>query len=385
MTITILGWYGTETIGDRAILAGIINLFSKILPEYRINLGSLIPEFSQRTLLEDSKYYIEISEERLKNISIFNSLNKSELKRSIKTSDLVIIGGGPLMDLIQMHMLDYAFRYAQKKGIRTAVIGCGWGPLNEQEYINAASSIVNHSDLTIFRDSTSLNKCLNHLGEKSIAGNTPMLSAIDPAFFCADYYSKFCSNNSNVDNEYIAINFRDISNDQYGGDGEKNIAIFIQIIKSILDKYNLPIHLVPMHSYFIGGDDRSLFNKIAFSLKDPRIKVHNNPPSLTEVMSLYKNARFCIGTRFHSIVLQTILNGKNIILDYTDPQNGKIIGMMKELNMLNRYKDQYYSLINNDINQIHLVEPAHFIPEETILESNKHKYISSLKSLLNNG
>ena len=31
MNICILGWYGTETIGDRAILAGIISLLSNFL------------------------------------------------------------------------------------------------------------------------------------------------------------------------------------------------------------------------------------------------------------------------------------------------------------------------------------------------------------------
>lgn len=381
MTITILGWYGTETIGDRAILAGIISIFSQILPNYKIKLGALIPEFSQRTLLEDSEYYNSISADKLKNITIFNSLNKSELKQAIKTSDLVIVGGGPLMDIIPMHMLNYAFKFAQKNGIRTAITGCGWGPLKEPEYISVAKSLVRNSNLTIFRDSTSLNECLANLGEKT--NDNIICSAIDPAFFCADYYCKIQSPIIN-NPPYIAINLRDISNDQYGGDGKKNIKTFIHIIKSLLDKYDLPIHLIPMHSYFIGGDDRSLFNTIAFSLNDPRIIVYNNPPTLTEVMSLYKNAEFCIGMRFHSIVLQTILNGKNVILDYTDPDKGKIIGMMKELGMCSAYENRYYSLIKYDKTIDAVTKPDKFNFNENIITSNKEKYVHLLRSLLHN-
>ncbi|MBD5267193.1 MAG: polysaccharide pyruvyl transferase family protein [Bacteroides sp.] len=382
MTITIIGWYGTETIGDRAILAGIINLFSEILPAFDIKLGSIVPEFSQRTLLEDSEYYIEISNRRLNNISIFNSLAKRELKRAVKNSDLVIVGGGPLMDIIPMYMLNYAFKYAKKKGIPTAIVGCGWGPLKTPEYISVAKSLVQHSDITIFRDSTSLNECLAHLNDAAHC-DANITSAIDPAFFCADFYRK--NKSDSAKEEYIAVNFRDISNDQYGGDSEKNEKMFTQIIKSIIDKYDIPVHLVPMHSYFIGGDDRSLFNKIAFSLKDARIKVHNDPPSLTEVMSLYKNARFCIGMRFHSIVLQTILNGKNIILDYTDPNNGKIIGMMNELNLSTEYKNRYYSLINHNNDSISITEPDTFEIKPDTLLSHKNTYKNLLRSLLGNG
>lgn len=383
MNVVIIGWYGTETIGDRAILAGIINLLSEISPQFNLSLGSLIPDFSKRTLIEDTDFYNEISQNNLRGISLFDSLNRNELKKAINNSDLVIVGGGPLMDIDQMFMLEYAFRYAKRRGRKTAIVGCGWGPLKSKEHIKAAASIIHNSNLTIFRDATSLNEYLK-CDIRKLVDSENITSSIDPAFFCADYYRRFDLNNRKKD--YIAINFRDISKDQYGGDSDRNDKLFSYIIDSIRKQYDMPVHLVPMHSYFVGGDDRSQFNRIAFSLDDASgIIVHNNPPSLVEVMSLYKNAQFCVGMRFHSIVLQTILNGRNIILDYTDPSKGKIISMMRELYMLEAYKDKYLSLINIKELQSSLTKPEQFIIKEGLLQQYKKIYINRISSLLGNG
>ncbi len=373
MNIVILGWYGTETIGDRAIFAGIINLFSEILPQFDISLGSLIPDFSKRTLLEDSDFYNEISQNHLHEISVFDSLNRSDLKKAINSSDLVIVGGGPLMDIDQMFMIKYAFRYAKRKGRKTAIVGSGWGPLKSKEYIDTAISIIRNSNFAIFRDATSLNEYLSYSGE-NYCDAKHMTSSIDPAFFCADYYRRF-GIDSTSNGDYIAVNFRDVSNDQYDGDSNKNDKIFSDIISSIRKQWDTPVHMIPMHSYFIGGDDRTQFNRIAFSLNDPQVIVHNNPPSLVEVMSLYKNAQFCVGTRFHSIVLQTVLNGKNIILDYTDPGKGKIIGMMRELDMIDSYSDRYFSLVNPDDKQLSITNPEQFYVKEGIFQQHKNNIL----------
>ena len=54
---TIIGWYGTETIGDRAILAGIIRLLSEVASDIVIELGSLSPILSERTLRDDGHFF----------------------------------------------------------------------------------------------------------------------------------------------------------------------------------------------------------------------------------------------------------------------------------------------------------------------------------------
>lgn len=377
MNICIIGWYGTETIGDRAILAGILSIFGEICVNFSVSIGSLFPNFTERTLLEDSTFYYEISNNKITDILIFDSLNSKSLRGNIKKSDLLIIGGGPLMDIEQMYMLEYAFKYAKRKGKKTAVLGCGWGPLNNPIYSQIAESIINKSDLTIFRDSTSLNQFKSSNNRENT--NQQIFSSIDPAFFCAQYYK---NNYPRKEGEYIAVNFRDISLDQYEGNKWENEEVFKNIL-SRLSEHSLPIHLIPMHTFYVGGDDRYLLNRLYFETKNANIIVHNNPLNLVEVMDLYMNAKICVGMRFHSIVLQTILNGKNIILDYTNPKTGKIISMMQELNMEDNYHKQYYSLIYHQGN-LSLDSCNQFHVDGNYIEKNKKIYIENIKKLLQN-
>ena len=88
----------------------------------------------------------------------------------------------------------------------------------------------------------------------------------------------------------------------------------------------------------------------AYKLHDVNNKenciVQNEPLSLSETMLSFYRAELNIGMRFHSVVLQTILNGNNIILDYTEPNKGKIYGFLKDIDEINFYKDRYWVLQN---------------------------------------
>jgi polysaccharide pyruvyl transferase WcaK-like protein len=96
--ITIIGWYGTETIGDRAILSGIFTFFKKAFREFEVKLGSLYPFFTQRTLNEDHNFWEESCNYTFP-VQLFDSKKVQELDKAIKDSDLVVMGGGPLMHI----------------------------------------------------------------------------------------------------------------------------------------------------------------------------------------------------------------------------------------------------------------------------------------------
>lgn len=112
MKILVLGWYGTETVGDRAILAGLFSFFNKSFSHFEIQLGSLYPFFTERTLLEDYGFYNVAIKKNLE-VSIFDSTKPKELDKAIAKSDLILMGGGPLMDLSQLYMIEYAFKRAK--------------------------------------------------------------------------------------------------------------------------------------------------------------------------------------------------------------------------------------------------------------------------------
>ena len=97
MNICVIGWYGSETLGDRAILDGIIYVFSGISRILNISIGALYPVLTERTLYEDGDFYARHCDEL--NMHCFNVKEPSELQDHICQADIVIMGGGPLMDL----------------------------------------------------------------------------------------------------------------------------------------------------------------------------------------------------------------------------------------------------------------------------------------------
>lgn len=344
---TIIGWYGTETIGDRAILAGIIRLLSKVSSDITIELGSLYPILSERTLRDDGQFFEQCAHQSRLRINIFDSQKRCELEHSINHSDITIMGGGPLMDIEQMYMVEYAFSYAKRKKKKTILLGCGYGPLEKAETTRCANRILDMADLSIIRDTNAPHATITNL--------------IDPAAFaCLEFRQNHPEEKTG---DFYAINIRDIK--AAGGHYPTNNKLdkyLIEWIQRFVYEANKPIRLVPMHTFSVGCDDRIILNRIANEIKSPKVEVLTFPPSLEETMDIYRNASLCIGMRFHAVLLQTILNGNNIILDYTDPKSGKIIELMRQLDMNDFYRDRYLS-----VSQVHediTINPFMDVPYE---------------------
>ena len=220
MKITIIGWYGTETIGDRAILAGLFSFFHQSYNYFEIKLGSLFPFFTERTINEDYSFYKEIVKEDFK-IDIFNSKNSKELREAIKDSDLLAMGGGPLMDLNQLFMVQYAFKKAKKLGVKTAILGCGVGPLFNKKYREAVLKISQYSDIIILRDNRSKDNLETIYNEFNIFFESSLINtSYDPAVECI---LKFIDLNKKDDKEYIAVNLRKFPPEYSSQGGSNNI------------------------------------------------------------------------------------------------------------------------------------------------------------------
>lgn len=338
MTVTIIGWYGTETLGDRAILAGIFHVIFSMDSSCRVRLGSLHPVLTERTLLEDKDFYNGCAGVDFE-IAIFDSLSEKQLRLNISDSDLVVVGGGPLMDLQEMNMLGYAFRYASVRHKRCLLLGCGWGPLTQSESMHTGKELVRISAMSIFRDDIS-----GKLAENASPDAADrIISIIDPAFLSCCVYRK--KRTAASPEEFIAVNFRDLTaeGDHYSR-SRMDDSMFVGIIRQVLSSTQLPVLLVPMHTFAIGGDDRIILERIAQKVKDDRIAVQHSPLSLEQTMDCFSSAKACIGMRFHSVLMQTALNGNNYIVDYTHPREGKIGGLIRQLGMTDFYAGRYYSL-----------------------------------------
>ena len=185
--VLIIGWYGTETIGDRAILSGILNsLHIHFKSKIQLTIGSLYPYVTERTVCEDRELY-EILSPTVVGFAIIDSRDHTALCANILNSDILLMGGGPLMDLQELWMVNYAFCLAKRRGIPTAIAGCGVGPIRNRKLQKCLAKILSNSDLSILRDQKSAEAAAEIY---QIKYNEPkkFIAAIDPAVTCALAY-----------------------------------------------------------------------------------------------------------------------------------------------------------------------------------------------------
>ena len=391
MKITVIGWYGTETIGDRGILAGLISFFNQSFEHFELKLGSLNPFFSERTVAEDAPFFKSITDKEIK-IEIFNSKSSKQLLTAIKDSDLLVMGGGPLMDLSELYMVEYAFKKAKKSGVSTAVLGCGVGPLFSKEYRKSVLKIFLNSDLSILRDSKSkefLEGIFKEFNEK-FKEETISVS-FDPAVECTlksnHIESSIIAVNTLPKPDYIAVNLREFPLEYSGKATGNNINTdLIKFVEELAANFpDKVIKLIPMHYFHIGGDDRIFLNYIARKLERKNIEVQNSPLTLNETISIFRGADFNVGMRFHSVVLQTIASGKNYVLDYTEPKKGKINGFLMDIDKTEFYKKRYICLQEDHISAslIKFDEiDDKFIFSQNTVQLSLNTYVDKLKKLM---
>lgn len=335
MNIVIVGWYGTETIGDRAILAGILYLIQNQLKRpVHYHLGSLFPFYTERTTAEDDAFFKRLMPEGGSDIklSIFDSKNLRQLEQAIDKSDWVIMGGGPLMHLNALFMVEYALKYGRKKGKKTFVMGCGIGPLHKKRHHKAVNNILEAADAVVLRSRLALNT-LQHISTNTRSKLEQKCGySFDPAVACMNRWEEL-ETGETVKTKRITINIRSFPK-EYSKEQlhtEVNTSLY-EMVSELAEQFpEYEMLLLPMHYFDVGGDDRDIMNKFAIEAGKKNLKVQNLPLNLEDTINAYRDSEICVGMRFHSVVLQTFANHNNFIIDYTQPNTGKTSGFLNEL------------------------------------------------------
>lgn len=339
--VLIIGWYGTETVGDKAILWSIIqDLRKRQKPPEKITLSSLFPFVSNWTLKEI----------QVQNVSIVETYSK-EFTKAVNESDEIIVGGGPLMDLEVLDHILFAFINGSKRHIFKRVHGCGIGPLKDPRYTQAVSEIIRLADVITLRDSISVQRCVRDFVRRNVEMEG------DPAIKFVDFYknNRDCFEKKYFPfsaKSYVACFLREWGKDySYGLDHDEYIGLkgrfeqnLVKIIGYLSNKDSLNINFLPMHSFHIGGDDRIFNRKISRALESGIQTTRSDfssviscsiaPASPAEILDNMMNAKINLCMRFHSILFAEFLEVPYIAIDYT--RGGKIEAFLRDRNKLDR-------------------------------------------------
>lgn len=316
--IFIVGWYGTETVGDKAILAGIVDYYKlEFNNEVEFVIGSLYPFITKRTCYELSINATVVSTKTF------------ELLAYAKSSDIIVMGGGPLMDLNELYVPLLGFKVAKAYRKKTVVFGCGIGPLKFEKFEAAVKDILMHSDEIKLRDQKSI----------EIAKSYGITSEIEFFGDPAIRYLKAISDTLAEEKENIITCYlRDWTFEYFNGTQEafaieknKFEESLARLIKKQANHLNVErIEFHHMHNFVIGNDDRDFSREFTqkYFKDDKRVYFNKKLSTVDNIAQSMKKSRLNICMRFHSVLFAHTLETDFIAIDYT--LGGKILNYLTD-------------------------------------------------------
>ncbi len=322
--ILICGWYGTETLGDKAILGGVVDVARTLRPRVAIDLASLEPYVSRMTVRQMPDLGID---------RVF-TLGEAFANVTAGRYCAVAIGGGPLMSSIPWctHLLEI-FAAAKQAGTKCLIAGCGIGPLYV-DYRNAAiKHLLELADEVVLRDQGSA-----QLARDLLKVERKCEVALDPAFIWIRRRSRFAER----DSQQILLALRNWPIEEFAArmertQAERIKAAYEQELILMMDeilRIDPTIRLVPfcMHKYAVGGDDRIFYRRLLTQFPDILSRLDNRHRTPLEDLQLIARSRAVLAMRFHSVVFSLATDTPFLAVDYT--LGGKIAGLLGDVEAL---------------------------------------------------
>ena len=190
MKAFIIGYYGSDNIGDEVLLHQVIKMI------YRIDETIEISSLSYRTHATQA----------LHNINSVSRNKYFDIIRAIRESDIVIGGGGSMLQNVTSNRSLYYYlaliRIAKFFNKKVILLGNGFGPITGTFYQNLTKKALNRIDVFLARDEETLSRL------KDIGVTSKVVLAADLAYY--DYAAK-----PMVKSKRIVINLRPWINQEH--------------------------------------------------------------------------------------------------------------------------------------------------------------------------
>ena len=318
--VFITGWYGTETVGDKAILQAIMDFYlDKFDQKVHFIVSAIHPFITERTKKE-LKFNADI-------VPYYSR----DFVSAARSADITVMGGGPLMEMNALAIPLNAFRLAKKNGKKAVVFGCGIGPLYKKKFHNVVANILNLADEIKLRDSASI------AFAKKLAPKKSFELFGDPAYHYVKRRGKelFKSEKKPIFacflREWSREYARDVSEQEFTNlrhEFEYNQAT---MIKDFCREFNLTPHFYSMHTFHVGGDDRTFYRRyLKEHFSDFNYYLEKKPSTVDMVIKAMQRASYNLCMRFHSVLFAHTLETNFFAIDYTG--GGKIKGFLTDKN-----------------------------------------------------
>lgn len=401
MNILITHVYSVANNGDAAILRVLISEIKKRVPEAKIEILSLgdsnldgsikfdnIPVYPSVMwwlyYLNNSKLKKFVRLLRLIYTSTFflcanyfgkrSSVLKSKDILSIvlmkyANADLVIaVGGGYLRgkntiaDTFNVAILLHSLLLGKLIGKRVILHSQSIGPFGNVIQSLLTAYVLKKMDLIQVRE----DKTIDIL--KNIGVLKKIVRSVDAGFLLKtrlDFKKNILPASSNSKQVVVGITVREWMSSLLQQKYEKSLSKFIE---NLVEKENYYVVIIPQVTSMLHQDDDRVPGKRIFNYLNNKNNVLflNSPLNLDEIVSIYSNMDFLVGTRFHSVIFSLINYVPCLAIEYEHKTSG-ILNDLGLKDWMIKIEDVTYESLTSKFDQ---------------LVKSRHEYLSKLKSRL---
>lgn len=323
--VLITGWYGTETAGDKAILAEVLDFLKTYALGCQVTLTTIDRKVSRQTQLE------LVGFERLELVDIA----EGHAPALIESVDAVIIGGGPLMETTQMEHVWRMFAEANRRRKARIVFGCGVGPLYSERLNQITGDILRMTTAGFLRDEES------HALAGQLAPGHSLSYACDPSLaflqrWLSDSPRPFSGRNEPVRVAgLLRANTKEFVADQTNTGLEvANSWAALQIarvLESVSMPYQARTELLPMNSHWLGGDDRIFNRQVAGYFRcSEAVQIERRYLPIEALLQALYSADAAVAMRYHGHLFCMALGIPFFSIDYTG-RPGKVHSLLERI------------------------------------------------------
>lgn len=332
--IIMSGYFGFSNSGDDAILKSIIESFKSLDPNLNIKVLSKDPVLTEREY----------------GVAAVDRFKYFDVKNSLKAADMLISGGGSLLqDKTSSRSIWYyllIMKLAKRYKKKVFVYSNGVGPINKRFNRNITRRVLNKVDYITLRDKDSYDFI------KSIGVNNPNIKVLsDPVFNLKEASDESVRKKFDINKDTVLVSVRSWMDD------EKLISELSKFLNYLIYE-GKNIVFMPMQT----PRDTTISEKIAANLKSSKIIDEKYPVEI--LMSLMKNADFIVAMRLHAMI-------------YAIHQNLPFIGLSYDPKTETLLKD-FDESINIDVDAINYDD---LIKAYKYIKDNRDSFISNLSAI----
>lgn len=334
----VIGAYGGEHVGDAAILGGVL---LRLVEKYSVTSAIIASSRPDRTQRWVSELVLPID------IQVVD-YTVSNIKDAMNHADVLVYGGGPIMDLPRSLIRHLeSFNIARKTDKFILVEGIGVGPLNQALCHTLARRLLYTANSITIRTKYS--------AESSILNNLSRISGRDPAF---DYLAARGEHLTLLDSRFkqivdslihkhpnsvkVAVNLRPMWS-KYITSGKSVTDIEDHIIDELASTFdmlstdldgNLVVFLFPMNADQYGFSDISISYRLADQFKRVSFEMIERELGIDDVIYFLRQMDAVIAMRFHGCIFALSQNISNVIgIDYMSGGIGKVTELFEDMNL----------------------------------------------------